>query len=225
MERQKVLTNSCTQCPEGFRTKFTFLFTLFFLVAIEDVISQKIWEERKGCIRTQGNLAGGYLFSQKIATAYITGDMDVFVEDRVGVAGSIWASFATNRKNEVGVKANHAVFWGINYHFLKPKRFDPFIGLTPGVGLVRVVFKNGDAIKQTPFTVVPLVSATLGFNYYVGSIFNFFAKVQGVTGHVTANMPSPVRLEELKFTAGLGWNLRLWKPKIKDKWKAKSVNG
>lgn len=221
MERQKVNALPRIRCAEGFRTKIVLLTTVLLMVLVEDVISQRIWEERKGCVRTQGNLAGGYLFGQKVASAYFTGDIDVFVEDRVGVTGAAWASFATNRKNETGIKANHAVFWGINYHFLKPKRFDPFIGFTPGVGMVQVAFKDGDVIKRTPFSIVPLVSATVGFNYYVGSIFNFFAKVQGVSGHVTANMPNPVRLEELKFTAGLGWNLRLWKTKVKDKWKGK----
>src|SRR4051812_38229594 len=75
--------------------------------------AQKIWEERKGCVRVQGNLAPGYLLSQKTVSAYVNGDMDLFFDNRVSFTGSAWGSFALNRKNETGIKANHAVFGGL----------------------------------------------------------------------------------------------------------------
>ena len=219
MEPQRLKSNPLIQCVDGLRVKYILQVFIFMCLSSQNVLSQKIWETRKGCIRTQGNFSGGYLFGQKAASAYLNGDIDVFVDDRVGVTGSAFYSFALNRNNQTGLKANHAVFFGINYHFLKPQRFDPFIGFTPGMGLVQAAYKDGDVLKRTPYAAVPLLSATIGFNYYVGSIFNFFAKVQGVTGHVVSTMPSAMRLDELKFMAGLGWNLRMWKPKVKDTWK------
>lgn len=219
MEPQKLKSNPLIQCVDGLRAKYILQVFIFMCLSSQNVLSQKIWETRKGCIRTQGNFSGGYLFGQKTASAYLNGDVDVFVDDRVGITGSAFYSFALNRNNQTGLKANHAVFFGINYHFLKPQRFDPFIGFTPGMGLVQAAYKDGDVLKRTPYAAVPLLSATIGFNYYVGSIFNFFAKVQGVTGHVVSTMPSAMRLDELKFMAGLGWNLRMWKPKVKDTWK------
>ncbi len=219
MEPQKLKSNPLIQCVDGLRVKYILQVFIFMCLSSQNVLAQKIWETRKGCIRTQGNFSGGYLFGQKAASAYLNGDIDVFVDDRVGVTGSAFYSFALNRNNQTGLKANHAVFFGINYHFLKPQRFDPFIGFTPGMGLVQAAYKDGDVLKRTPYAAVPLLSATIGFNYYVGSIFNFFAKVQGVTGHVVSTMPSAMRLDELKFMAGLGWNLRMWKPKVKDTWK------
>jgi hypothetical protein len=195
------------------------IFFIFLLLMVADAHSQKIWETRKGCVRTQGNLAGGFLFKQKQPSAYVNGDIDLFIDDRVAFTGALWYSFALNRSNETGLKANHAVFAGINYHFLKPRRWDPFIGFTPGMGLAQVTYKDGDVLKRTPYAPVPLLSATLGCNYYIGSIFHFFVKVQGVTGQVFSTAPTATRLDELKFMAGLGWNLRLWKPKVKDRWK------
>lgn len=183
--------------------------------------AQKIWEQRKGCVRSQGNIAAGYLFGQKQPSAYLNGDVDLFLDDRIAFTGSAWYSFALNRKNETGLKANHAVFSGFNYHFLKPKRFDPFIGIAPGMGLVQAAYKEGDVLKRTPYTPIPLISGSIGCNYYIGSIFHFFVKVQGVAGQMFSTLPSPVRVDELKFMAGLGWNLRLWKPKVQDKWKSK----
>src|SRR4051812_869033 len=134
---------------------------IFLLLLVADAHSQKIWETRKGCVRTQGNLAGGYLFKQKQPSAYVNGDIDLFLDDRVAFAGSLWCSFALNRKNETGIKANHAVFGGINYHFLKPKRWDPFIGFTPGLGLVQVAYRQADELKRTPYAAAPLLSATI----------------------------------------------------------------
>ncbi|MCW5907663.1 MAG: hypothetical protein KIS94_07390 [Chitinophagales bacterium] len=175
-----------------------------------------IWEERKGCIRSQGNLAAGYLFPQKQVAAYLAGDMDLFVDNRVSVNGQLWTSFATTAPNKPGILANHSVFWGMNYHILPKGRFDPYIGLTPGLGLVRANYFDGEAMRKSAFDAVPLISAQVGVNYYVGWIFHFFAKVQGVSGVFFKDVPRSSRLEELKFTAGLGWNLRLWKPKKKD---------
>jgi len=133
-------------------TSIRILLLLLSVLAFNHLPAQKIWEERKGCVRSQGNLAPGYLFSQKIASAYINGDMDLFFDNRVSFTGSAWYSFALNRKNETGIKANHAIFWGLNYHFLKPSRWDPYIGLTPGVGIVQAAYRDNDEIKRTKYS-------------------------------------------------------------------------
>lgn len=215
METQKVTSNLMA-------SKAVVIIMLLMVSAIQ-LPAQKIWETRKGCFRAQGNLAPGYLFSQKFLAAYVTGDMDLFLDDRTAFTGAIWISFATNRKNAPGITANHALFSGINYHFLKPGRFDPFIGVTPGLGLVQGAFKNNEGVlTKSKFTPVPLIAASVGCNYYVGWFFHFFIKVQGVAGQAFGNMPEPVRVDELKVTAGLGWNIRVWKPKRKDFWKQRA---
>ncbi len=205
-------------------TSIRILLLMLSVLAFTQLPAQKIWEERKGCFRSQGNLAPGFLFNQKVATGYVNGDMDLFFDNRVSFTGSIWCSFALNRKNETGLKANHALFGGLNYHFLKPSRWDPYIGFTPGIGLVQVAYKDGDNLKRTPFTPVPLAAATIGCNYYVGWIFHLFVKVQAVTGQVFSKLSSPTRLDEMKFMAGLGWNFRMWKPKKKDNYMPVLIN-
>lgn len=205
-------------CPQKLQVITSIRILLLMLSAFTffNTQAQKIWEVRKGCVRSQGNLAPGYLFGQKIASGYVNGDMDLFFDNRVSFTGSAWASFALNRNNQTGIKANHAVFGGLNYHFCKAGRFDPYIGFTPGLGIVQVAYRDGETIKRTPYAAVPLVSGVAGFNYYVGWIFHVFVKVQGVTGQVFSTLPAPVRLDELKIMTGLGWNLRLWKPKKPD---------
>ena len=186
-------------------------------------VKPKIWEVRKGCVRGEGNLAPGYLFYQKDVTAYVNGESEYFVDDRTSVVGSLWISFNMGN-NPKGLYANHSMFGGINYHFLRPMRIDPYVGLTPGFGLVRAGYADaiGD-LSKTDFTPVPLIAVAAGFNYYIGSIFHFFVKAQYTTGQIFSSLPVEKHLDELKVTAGLGWNIRLWTPRKRDKWKAQEV--
>ena len=218
MESQQIITavNNCLKSL-SLPVKVGIILLVFTFVC-SHLPAQKIWEERKGCVSSQGNLAPGYLFAQKSVTAYFDGDIEMFLDDRYAPTGAIWLSFATTDKSQVGVRANHAIFWGFNYHFLKPSRFDPFIGITPGIGLARAGYQTEEGIKLTPYSPVPLIATTIGCNYYVGSIFHFFVKVQGVAGQMFSTLPVPKRLDELKFLAGLGWNIRVYKPKKHSHW-------
>lgn len=181
--------------------------------------AQKIWDERRGTIRAQGNLAPGYLFAQKQVTAYYNGDVSLFLDDRFAYTGALWLSFSTTHKNDPGIKVNHAIFSGGEYHFLKPSHWDPYVCLEPGVALVRAAYRNDEGtVIKAPYTVAPLISAGVGCNYYVGWLFHFFVRVQGVAGQVFSNMPTSQRLDEMKFMFGLGYNFRMWKPKKHDKW-------
>ena len=175
--------------------------------------AQKIWVDRTGCALGQGDLAPGYMFSERRATAYVDGDVALFLQNQFAVEGAIWVSFATAAQGPTGVKINEALFWGAEYHFLKPHRFDPFISFTPGVGLVQVAYYSDGEVRHTPVNAVPLASASIGCNYYVGSIFHFFIKVQGVVGQVSSTLASTQRLDELKFSGGLAFDVRLWKSK------------
>jgi hypothetical protein len=181
--------------------------------------AQSIWNVRKGCVVVQGNLAPGVFLSTKQVSAYFNGDAEVFLDDRFAYEGAIWYSFATTRPNQPGIKANHAVFSGAEYHFLKPRRWDPFVSITPGLGFVQVAYNNGDGITVAPYSLAPLISMSAGCNYYVGWIFHFFVKVQGVVGQTFGELPVAQRIDEIKITCGLGLNLRAWKPKKRDKWK------
>lgn len=182
------------------------------LVIISNVQSQSIIEDRTGFVNSQGNIAAGYLFVQKQPAAYIIGESEIFVKNQIALTGSAWFFVPVSRK-PTGLKANHTFTWGFNYHFLKKGRFDPYVGLTPGISIVRVAYNTADGeLKKAPFGVAPLFSAAVGFNYYVGSIFHFFLKAQGVSGEFSGGAPNRTPLHEIKLTAGLGWNARFWKP-------------
>lgn len=173
--------------------------------------AQSITEDRTGYARAQGNIAVGYLFAEKQPAAYITGDCDVFIKNQISISGALWV-FVPVSRNPLGIKANHSLMWGFNYHFMKSGRADPYIGLTPGVSLVRVAYSGSEGtVEKTQYDMAPLISMGGGCNYYVGSVFHFFIKAQGVIGEYFGNAPQPTPLYELKITAGFGLNARLWK--------------
>ena len=174
--------------------------------------AQTISEDRTGYFRAQGNIAVGYLFAERQPGAYVQGDMDFFIKNQISINGAIWYFIPVTR-SPLGIKANHSLLWGFNYHFLKTGRADPVIGLTPGVSLVRVAYADAEnTVKLTPYGPAPLFSVAVGCNYYVGTIFNFYIKAQGMAGEFFGNAPQPSPLYELRLTAGLGFDAHFWKP-------------
>ena len=184
----------------------------FFIIAVAAAHAQPVVKKRTGNLRGQGNIAAGYLLNQKTSAAYLAGDWDLFIDENVSVTGEGWYGFKL-RNSTTGLLNNHAVFGGLNYHLLKKGRFDPYIGFSPGVAIVKMGYLNEESSLQTDYTAAPLISGVIGCNYYVGSIFHFFVKMRGVAGRARGAAPEPSSLNEIKLTAGLGWNLRLWKAK------------
>jgi len=167
-----------------------------------------IWESRRGFVRTQANLAPGLMQNQSRVNAYIAGDMDIFLDDQFSFAGSAWYSFSTIRNGQTGVTMNHSIFWGGSYHWLDAGRFDPYLTLQPGFGVARANYLNRGELATSAVEVVPLVSVSIGCNYYVGSMFHFLFRLQAVSGHLSSDMPQPMSLNELRCSVGLGYNLR-----------------
>lgn len=191
-------------------SKKLILLPLYCLVLQAAAQTLPITEDRTGFVRAQANLAGGYLFSQKSYSAYITGDADLYIHDKVSVAGEIWYSFATD---DGPLRQNHALFGGLSYHPVAHSRWDPYVGFSPGIGFAKIAYETDGNRRSSPLTPAPLLGAVTGCNYYVGSVFHLFVKVRWVNGQVMGDAPFRTPLHELKITGGLGWNLRVWKPK------------
>jgi hypothetical protein len=170
---------------------------------------------KKYLLRTQGNLSLGYMTKQKIVPAYIGGDFDFFFDEKVSFYGE-GSFFITATSDEVGykMKHNHAILSGINIHLTSQKRFDPYIGINPGimfsqfgpVGDVNIGLYNPPFTQNTKLGVSPIFSTAVGFNYYVGSIFNFFVRVRYIQGQFFGTSMERIPLSEFRFSAGLGWN-------------------
>lgn len=170
---------------------------------------------KKHLLRTQGNIALGYMPKQKMVPAYVGGDFDFFFDEKISWYGE-GSFFVTNTSEETRyrIKHNHAILSGINIHFTKEKRFDPYIGINPGIMIsqfgpvddVNITLYNPPFTGNTKVGVSPVFSTAVGFNYYIGSVFNFFARARYIQGQFFSNSAVRIPLSEFRFTAGLGWN-------------------
>ncbi|GIV32589.1 MAG: hypothetical protein KatS3mg031_0124 [Chitinophagales bacterium] len=193
---------------EILKTSFTAILILASLI----LTAQPITESKKGCVRAQGNLAGGYLPAQQQASAYLAADLDVFVDDKLSITGEGWYGFNLNRQ-QTGLQKNHALHWGFNYHPIRKGKLDPYFGLSPGLGIAEIGRQSEDRRTQRATGYAALLSGAIGMNYYIGSVFHLFLKVRATAGQVRAAPSEPfIPLHEVKLTAGLGWNMRLWSP-------------
>ena len=99
---------------------------------------------------------------------------------------------------------------------MKPLRWLPVIlllGILP-TGL------HAETNRDSLFKIAKPVYEKQGGNFSLGvrSTYSLFGDVM-TSGAAFTNMAAPVRLDEMKIMAGLGWNLRLWKPKKSDSYK------
>lgn len=177
---------------------------------------------KKHLLRTQGNLSLGYMVKQKIVPAYVGGDFDFYFDERISLYGE-GSFFITQTAEPVGykIKHNHAILSGMNIHLVQGKRFDPYIGINPGIMIsqfgpvsdVNIALYNPPYTQNTRVGVSPVFSAAAGFNYFVGSIFNFFVRVRYIHGQYFGNSMERIPLSEFRFSAGLGWNWNFFQKK------------
>jgi hypothetical protein len=84
---------------------------------------------RKDLIRFQGNLAGGYRFSDKVFTSYVQGDAEYFLHDLVSVGGQIWYGIPLAGDP---LRNNHSLLAGFAVHPVRRGFVDPFVAFHPG---------------------------------------------------------------------------------------------
>lgn len=177
---------------------------------------------KKHLLRTQGNISIGYMLKQKMAPAYVGGDFDFFLSEKVSWYGE-GSFFVTNTTEEKSyhIKHNHAILTGFNIHFTDKKRFDPYIGINPGIMISQFgpVSNANITVYHPPFTgntkvgISPVFSAAVGVNYYIGSIFNFFVRARYIQGQFFGTSAERIPLSEFRFSAGLGWNWSFFQKK------------
>ena len=159
----------------------------------------------KGLLRAQVTISPGFMLNEGVTNIYIHGDLEYFVEDNISVRGDFYYYL-----NTIGDKkpfiANNATFFGAVYHFPTASSLDPYIGIQPGVAYSQA--NTQLLIYDNKATANPLISSVAGINYYASKIFHLFMSVRYVSGKHLSDAPSPLSLNEVKLSFGLGWNIR-----------------
>ena len=188
------------------KTTVTAIFILFLFSA--NLIAQKDSVIKTGIFRAQANISGGYLFQLKKYVPYISANLDYYINESFSVTGETWISFDIIGMDQIGLRKNYSTFAGLNYHPVRKSRWDPYIGFSAGASLHTINYFQDTLIRESPIQFSPLVGVTAGLNYYIGSCFHFFVQCKFVAGGNNSSLYGRTYLEELKFSGGLGWNLK-----------------
>ena len=161
----------------------------------------------KGLLNTQLTISPSYMFSERQSYFYLHGSVEDYLSSSISVAGEGYFYLGKLSGGTHTFKYNHSVFFGVSRHFVS-NHHDLYFGLQPGLSITRL---NEQYLKivTTQAGVDPLISMIAGYNYYMNSVLHFFLQSRLILG--LHNYYATKSLSELRFSAGLGFNLNLLK--------------
>ena len=197
---------------------------IFFLIGVIIVQAQEEKKQfiHKGILRAQATISPGILLKENVLTTSIYGNLEYYVADNVSIRGDSYY-FLQSENNPF--EFNHSVSTGVSYHFKTKNHFDPYLAVQPGLAWSqRKSFVCDDFNLPTGGwgpcydktynpSANPLISSAIGFNFYFQRVFHLFAEARYISGKHISDDSSPLSLNELRFSFGLGWNLNLIKQK------------
>ncbi len=184
------------------------MLTLAILMFTVSAIAQQPNYVRAGLIRSQLTLSPGYLFADKNTYFYFHGNLEGFIEDRISISGDTY-TFLGNQTSDSGIlKMNQSSFFGIAKHFSNG-RSDFYVSFQPGFSLTQL--NNRELAVEHDLAFNPMMSTAVGYNYVFYKYFHFFTQLRYCYGTHLYNQP--VDLSEIRFSAGLGFNINSVKSK------------
>jgi hypothetical protein len=178
----------------------------------------------KHLVRADASIVAGYLFKENINNVHVDGNAEYYVDNKVSIRGSATYMLGSSglTKDSIGLKDFHTIMLGGAYHFHTNGHFDPYFIFQPGLAYTssykaKYIGNPDDRTKVATYggALTPLATAGLGFNYYFQRFAHLFLETRYVYGRHLSEAPSPVSLQELRVTFGLGFNLFIIKEKKK----------
>lgn len=172
--------------------------------------STATFNPHKGMWRAQATISLG----QKrggFTHMYLHGDLGYHLTDQVELRGEGYY-FLNTLGDTTAFEYNHQLMAGALFHFETDGSIDPYMGIQPGVAFslssAECPDDTQDALEwQCVPSTNPIFSFVAGANYYAPKLFHLFAQVRYVRGvHLGEHLP--VHLDELRFSFGLGFNIR-----------------
>jgi hypothetical protein len=183
------------------------LIIILFAKAL-DLNSQTFW--RAGLIKGMATISPAKMFGYNESYFYLHGNLEGYLSERVSVSGDGYTSLGEQTRSPEGFKSINNLFFGLYYHFTKSKNGDLFGGLQPGVCIAKLR-TDSPKVPDARTGTSPVFSAVFGYNYFVGNYFNFFVQARYIAG--SHNYDLHKDLSEIRFSAGLGFNIHTMKTK------------
>lgn len=183
---------------------FLFLFATFFG---GHGIAQNSFPLTDGLLRANFTISPGYLLKQKSFTIYLHGEIEYFPEDKLSLKGDFFY-YIDSQQNGMGFETNHSILAGGVYYFGKSGLI-PYFGLQPGVNISKYKDNGSANMFVSKRQISPVFSATSGFVFIFHNYFNFYFSLNYINGKFFADLPQPEKLNEIRLSAGLGFNIFL----------------
>jgi hypothetical protein len=143
---------------------------------------------------------------------YAHGTAEYYFTENISVRGDLFYFINKNKVNG-GMKHNHAVEVGASYHLIKKGNLDPFVGIAAGLNFAQIYPANffrapGDTIRDyvIPSHLDPVWGPRVGLNFFGQKVFHFFIEAHYMMGAYRPAVGPVLSLNELRVSAGLGWN-------------------
>jgi hypothetical protein len=153
---------------------------------------------------TSATFAPGFMSGQKSANYYLHGHAFVFIDRLVSLRGDAFVSLRSNNADRI-FEMHHTFSAGPSLHILHGDVADPYIGL--GVGFSYSRLKSDLIGEPNSNALNPLVMPHLGCRFYAEQWFYFFAETHYAIGKHFAEQRPAVKFNELRFAAGLGFQI------------------
>ena len=132
---------------------------------------------------------------------YITGFAEYFIDSKFSFRSDSYLLLAGNQTNVFMTDAFRSYF-GIAYH-MNQGNWDAHVGLQPGISIMnRKLFRS---------KIEPSAAIRLGTTYYLWKYFHFFANLTYVRSRIRLPDVGYLDADELLFSAGLGFQIRVKK--------------
>ncbi len=184
-------------------------FCLLGMVIFSAAVSAQDDFPLKNFLRAQGTISPGISLSEKGSNIYLHGDLEYYLENNVSVRGESYFLIGGNHVDQ-GI-TEFTNYFGVVYHFVGNKKFDPYFGFQPGIAVRHYAVNCIDITRvdcPIGYTLSPQFSVITGVNFFLNKYLHFFGMMRYINGH-DASFTVDYPMNELRFSAGLGWNLRL----------------
>jgi hypothetical protein len=178
------------------------IFLLLLLPLLADSQSRRKSFVKKDLFVVSGGLSTGVMVAHPIQDVFIVSGAEYFMESRVSIKSDIYW-FLPDYNFEGQLQKNSSIFMGAAFHF-PLDRWDTFFSFQPGLAFPALASGTNTTAKPG---VEPLLASSLGVTYFILQNMHVFVSAGYVHGKYFPESETAFPLDELRLTAGLGFNV------------------
>lgn len=178
-----------------------FAFIAFLFLAMKSEAQQEIYFN-PGLLRASATIAPGRMLENKSGSIYLDGFLEYMVDNKFSLRGDVY-QFIDAKYAATSVQPNYMsrLFFGTSRYFGKGN-WQSYVGLQTGL---TYTYLKDEAVVSKPSNFSPSFSLKIGTTFYIWKYFHFFADVSYLNSTLRALKQGPVRMDEIVFSAGLGF--------------------